>query len=211
MKSSVYKRPNKPKFLNVDKTRRSDLIDAPNAEALKVNEPITVDRATECHVTPSDVAQRMVDWLDACPDHHVIEPSAGNGALVSALLDSGHVADRITAVERHLTLVNALHDRFSDVSLCGIHSDCFLEFVSKADASNQPDFQRALLNPPFRKTKAHINATIHLLSQSPTGDWALVALVPITFNHPDAELLEILPNDTFSLAKVNTKIIRIES
>lgn len=38
----------------------------------------------------------------------------------------------------------------------------------------------------------------------------LVALVPITFQHPDAEHLETLPPDTFSTAKVHTKIIRIE-
>ena len=37
----------------------------------------------------------------------------------------------------------------------------------------------------------------------------LVALVPITFQHDEAETLENLSNDTFSAAKVNTKIIRI--
>jgi hypothetical protein len=38
----------------------------------------------------------------------------------------------------------------------------------------------------------------------------LVALVPITFQHDDAETLETLPPDTFATAKVHTKIIRIE-
>lgn len=37
----------------------------------------------------------------------------------------------------------------------------------------------------------------------------LVALVPVTFEHPEAEHLETLPPDTFSTARVHTKIIRI--
>ena len=37
----------------------------------------------------------------------------------------------------------------------------------------------------------------------------LVALVPVTFEYPEAEQLETLPPDTFSTARVHTKIIRI--
>jgi hypothetical protein len=37
----------------------------------------------------------------------------------------------------------------------------------------------------------------------------LVALVPVTFSHDEAETLETLPSDTFATAKVFTKIIRV--
>jgi len=38
----------------------------------------------------------------------------------------------------------------------------------------------------------------------------LVALVPVTYQHDDAEALETLPRDTFSTVNVSTKIIRFE-
>jgi len=204
---SIYKRPNKPKRVDVEPKRR-----APERAQLVVPAaPIIVDRVTECHVTPPHVAELMTDCLDPCEDHHVIEPSAGTGNLISALLDSGHPADRITAVERHLSLVDTLHTRFAEHPLKNIHGSCFLDYVEPENIQTEPVFQRAIVNPPFSKTKRHMQALINLLSQSPSLDWSLVALVPITYNHPDAELIEILPDDTFSLAKVNTKVIRIRS
>lgn len=61
------------------------------------------------------------------------------------------------------------------------------------------------MNPPFSDVRKHVAAALALLA--PGG--ALVALVPVTFQHDRAETLETLPDDTFSTARVNTKIIRI--
>ena len=36
-----------------------------------------------------------------------------------------------------------------------------------------------------------------------------MALVPVTFEHPEADYLETLPPDTFSTARVHTKIVRM--
>ena len=47
MKPSVYRRPAKPLYAPV--TRRRDFEALPKAEPVEV---VTVDRATECHVTP---------------------------------------------------------------------------------------------------------------------------------------------------------------
>ncbi|MNE94482.1 hypothetical protein D3C80_1924490 [compost metagenome] len=66
------------------------------------------------------------------------------------------------------------------------------------------------MNPPFREVKKHMNAALSLMGQGGHMEAAvLVALVPVTYNHDDAETLEYLPATTFANAKVNTKIIRI--
>lgn len=107
MKANVYSRPAKPLFVSVK--QRDDFEKLAKAEPIGI---VAVDKATECHVTPDNVADRMVSYLGPTGDYLTLEPSAGTG-------------------------------------------------------------------------------------------------VPITFEHPDAQTLEVLPSDTFASAKVNTKIIRI--
>jgi hypothetical protein len=79
--------------------------------------------------------------------------------------------------------------------------DDFLDF-----AANSHKFNRIVMNPPFRKIKQHMSAAINLLEAE---DAILIALVPITYQHDEAETLETLSADTFASAKVNTKIIGI--
>jgi phospholipid N-methyltransferase len=191
MDSSVYARPNKPKYIG--RARKGD-IDKPTFNELY--QPIVVDKSTECHVTPVDVAESMVDYLDY-DGGSVLEPSAGTGSLIDALLRDGVPFYSISAVERHFNLHEALIDKYVDGRF--IFSDDFLDFSPETSSYN-----RIIMNPPFRKVKQHINKALSLLS----ADGILVALVPITYNHPDMVELEILPNDTFASAKVNTKIIR---
>ena len=78
MKQSVYSRPNKPKRAYTDRLERvpERVPDLPSL--------VEVDTATECHVTPADVAARMVDYLGAVQGV-VLEPSAGTGNLLNAL------------------------------------------------------------------------------------------------------------------------------
>lgn len=71
-------------------------------------------------------------------------------------------------------------------------------------------YPRIIMNPPFSEVRKHIAAALTLLGRGGHEAHAvLVALVPTTFVHPNAETLEILPTDTFATAKVHTKIIRI--
>ncbi|MEP2387369.1 MAG: methyltransferase type 11, partial [Hyphomonas sp.] len=56
----------------------------PILEVWKIQEPLVIDRAGECHVTPADVAARMVDYLGRPGAFNTLEPNAGTGALVSA-------------------------------------------------------------------------------------------------------------------------------
>lgn len=194
---SIYRRPNKPLFVQV--TQRRDPAPLPT---LDLAAPIAVDKATECHVTPSDVAARMVSYLGPCGDKLTLEPSAGTGQLVRALLAAGQSKFEICQVERHNGLAAQLY------KLGPVINRCFLEYAE--EARSKVEFPRVIMNPPFSQVRQHVRAALSLMGRNGHDcPPVLVALVPITFDHQDAETLEVLPPDTFALAKVSTKIIRI--
>lgn len=195
---AMYSRPKKPMFIPV--TSR----DEPKAlEDFKAPEIITVDRATECHVTPMDVALRMVGYLGPAGDYLTLEPSAGTGQLAKALISTGHSSCELTMIERHINLASKLYAIGPTINCC------FLEYAE--EVKGQAEFPRIIMNPPFSACKKHIRAAVSLLGKGGHQEPArLVALVPITFEMDGAEELERLPQDTFATAKVHTKIIRFE-
>lgn len=196
MNPAVYKRPDKPLRLSVK--RRDDFAPVAVAPAPEI---VAVDRATECHVTPPDVAARMVEYLGRRGDYLTLEPSAGTGNLSRALLDSGHSRYELCQIERHIKLAAGLH-KYGPVI-----NRCFLEYAE--EARGKVEFPRIIMNPPFSDVRKHIAAARSLMGhhgheEAPT----LVALVPITFEADAMETLERLPDDTFATAKVRTKIVR---
>ncbi len=198
MKKSVYSRPNKPMFIPVQR-RNSGAI----PEVREIQEPLVIDRVSECHVTPADVAGRMVDYLGRPGDLNTLEPSAGTGALVSALLASGHNPNVICAVERHHKLARTV--RRLGVA---VFEGCFLEYAERV--WGRVEFPRIIMNPPFSQVRKHLKAARSLLGRNGhQGPSTLVALVTITFEHEGAETMEILPEDTFSTCRVRTKIVKI--
>lgn len=198
MKTNVYTRPAKPLGLTV-KDRRDF---APITKTAPI-EIIAVDRATECHVTPNDVAARMVGYLGPVGDYLTLEPSAGTGQLARALLASGHSKYALTMIERHNTLAARLH------ALGPTINRCFLEWA--AEVRGRIEYPRILMNPPFSDVRKHVAAALTLLGRGGHDEPAtLIALVPVTFEHPDAVELERLPSSTFATAKVWTKIVRFQ-
>lgn len=197
MKPNVYSRPAKPLFVPVK--QRNDFVELAKAEPVEI---IAVDKFTECHVTPPDVAARMVRYLGPVGDYLTLEPSAGTGQLTKALLASGHSQFELTQVERHIKLASGL------VQYGPVINRCFLEWAGEVAGS--VCYPRIIMNPPFRDVRKHMAAALSLLGQGGHEEPAtLVALVPTTFDHPEAETLEVLPVDTFATARVNTKVIRI--
>ena len=194
---AIYCRPNKP--LTIPVRKRGD---APPLAMVEAPEIIAVDRATECHVTPDDVARRMVDYLGPQGDYLTLEPSAGTGQLARALIASGHSPAELTMIERHYKLAAGLHRIGPTINRC------FLEYAD--EVKGKAEFPRIIMNPPFREARRHVAAALSLLGRGGHVEPAtLVALVPVTFEHPEAEHLETLPPDTFSTARVHTKIIRM--
>jgi len=167
--------------------------------------PVMVDKFTECHVTPPNVAARMVAAFGRCGDWLTLEPSAGTGSLLRALLDAGQSQFEITAIERHIGLANALRGEFP----VPVINECFLEYADRVRGG--VEFPRVIMNPPFSQVRKHIAAALSLMGRGGHPEPArLVALVPVTFEHPDAVTLERLPADTFATARVFTKIIQID-
>ena len=202
MDKSLYSRPSKARTMIVKDRRR-----APTQALPELSQIIAIHRDSECHVTPQNAANTMVEALEAPTDTDVLEPQAGTGNLVKTLLDYGHSPSRIAMIERSYQLCEGLKIR-SDISLVADPiNECFLEYAKAT--KNTTGYSRIITNPPFRKAKAHVNAALDLLTTSVNGNAILVALVPITFKHDEEELIEILPNDTFTTAAVHTKIIRI--
>jgi hypothetical protein len=185
---SRYSRPAKPLFVPVPK--RDWLSRSISAGELPT--PIAVDVNSECHVTPHDVASRMADLIGDLRAVDVLEPSAGTGNLAKAVLAAGCDRDRLTLVELHTRLASGLQ------GLGKVECADFLEWARTA-----PKFGAIIMNPPFSRVKAHMAAAASLLAPGGT----LVALVPVTFDGLGFEEYERLPVDTFSAAKVHTKIV----
>lgn len=203
MNKDLYSRPPKPKTLSV--TRRGG---APEKALPELPQIVEVDRYSECHVTPPDVAARMVDYLGPVGDFLTLEPSAGTGNLIAALYESGHSRHELTAIERHYALCKEIRKRFSGSQYIDVIQQCFLEYAQTAQGGIE--FPRILMNPPFREVRKHMAAALSLLGNGGHDGCTLVALVPITYQNDEAETLEELDSETFSAAKVFTKIIRIE-
>lgn len=202
MDDSLYSRPNKPKRVLVRK--RSG---APEMAFTELPQAIEIDSATECHVTPPDVAARMVEYLGPVGDFLTLEPSAGTGSLLAALIESGHSVNETVAIERHHGLCKAIRLRFQGCQYIDPMQRCFLEYAE--EWAGRGDYPRIIMNPPFKQIRKHMAAALSLLGRGGhNGPTVLVALVPITYQHQDAELVEELPSDTFPSCQVSTKIIR---
>lgn len=193
----IYERPNKPMLPSRSPIKRSAFDGRPKAREISV--PLVVSDATNCFVTPKDVAERVAQYADV-QGFDVLEPSAGTGNLVHAALSAG--AQSVCAVERAYELVSHVKKRFHGHNNVTIHHGCFIEYAAECFT-----FERIIMNPPYSKViKKHMNAAYKLLAEG----GLLVAIVPVTYEHEHMQTLEQLSRDTFSGTSVSTKIIMIE-
>jgi hypothetical protein len=197
MKRACYTMPNPPRPILIQPRRDFEKI-----REIEAREVVAVDKATECHVTPPDVAARMVRYLGPQGDYLTLEPSAGTGNITRALLDAGHSRHELTQVERHNSLADGLY-KYGPVI-----NRCFLEWAD--EVRGKVHYPRIIMNPPFSHVRRHMAAARSLLGLGGHDLATLVALVPITFEMHGAETLETLGDDTFATAKLRTKIIRLQ-
>lgn len=118
--------------------------------------------------TPEPVARAAVLAADVREGHRILEPSAGDGALVRAImlhLDEQGVDYDLCAVERRLDLFNRLN-----CLAIGAHMGDFLEYEP-----SQP-FDRVVMNPPFSKGQAVLHVRHAMTLLRPGG--RLVAILP---------------------------------
>ena len=207
MNKSIYTRPDKPRWMIVPDRER-----VPEREPVTVPKLVTVDRSTECFVTPGPVIDLMLDYAGIEDGHHLLEPSAGTGAIANRLR-AEFPASKIDVFELAFTLRNILKEQ--GYNLTGS------DFLESGD--NGP-YDRILMNPPFRKL-ADIDHVLHAYScLKPGGRLVAIMGAGAFFNSQNkakdfrswldcqgGEFYD-LPEDSFkdSGTGVNSKIIIID-
>jgi protein-L-isoaspartate O-methyltransferase len=173
--------------------------------------------APQLFPTPPALAERMVEEADIQPNHRVLEPSAGTGAIVDAIRAAIQAVSGqcdIEAVEINPTLAHrlAFHDALGENR---VHPGDFLE-----QNDNLGQFDRIVMNPPF-ENGADIKHIQHAMKMLKPGG----RLVAICANGPRQQTTlkplaensggwyEDLPAGTFASqgTNVNTALLLIEN
>lgn len=92
--------------------------------------------------TPEELAKEMVDWADIESHHKCLEPSAGRGRIVNAILEKSKY---INLVEFNLENYNYLCSEY--IALLNIWNKDFLQICDEKDFPQTYD--RIIMNPPF--------------------------------------------------------------
>lgn len=182
-------------------------IDAEKFQAMRdqLKAGVQIVTAPQLFPTPADLAARMVDLADIEPGMRVLEPSAGTGRIVDAIL-AAHEAVELAALEINGPLARALHDKHGTGKPSVYEAD-FLEW-------ELGKFDRILMNPPFSnaddiKHIQHARSMLkpggRLVAICANGPRQRAALEPI------ADIWEDLPKGTFqeSGTSVNAALLVI--
>lgn len=182
--------------------------DAEKFEALQesLKAGVQVVSANQLFPTPTDLARRMVEEAEIDRGMAVLEPSAGTGSILTALMEYP-IDDSVTvrAIEMNYDLSRLLSQRFEDVK--NERAD-FLELKPREGEA----YDRILMNPPF-ENGADIKHIMHALTFLKPGG----RLVAICANGPRqndklkplADSWEELPAGTFEGTQVRSVLLVI--
>lgn len=114
--------------------------------------------------TPPALADRVVEEADIREGDLVLEPSAGKGDLIEAVLRR-QPRCHVVAVERVWTLTAILREKFEHVKV-----EDPMDFIEWAGQFAWPTFDRVVMNPPFEKGQDadHVQAAYALLKPGGT-------------------------------------------
>lgn len=186
-------------------------------QALKetLNAGVQTVTAPELFPTPPELANRIIKEAEIQDGHTVLEPSAGTGAILSALFaETTTTPDQVKAVEINSSVCRQFRQRFPTTP---IQEADFLSLNGELG-----DFDRILMNPPFSAEIEHVQ---HAFDHLKKGG-KLVAIMsegPFFRSDKKAENFrqwfeeiggtsEKLPRDTFkeSGTSVSTRLVTIE-
>jgi protein-L-isoaspartate O-methyltransferase len=124
---------------------------------------VRVVQADQLFPTPDALVARMIDLADIRPEHRVLEPSAGTGAIVRALQKIGVTHMRF--VEINAALASTTGARCADFLAC----------------TDLGTFDRVVMNPPFADGQdvAHVLHAFTMLN--PGGRLVAVMSAGVTF------------------------------
>jgi protein-L-isoaspartate O-methyltransferase len=185
-----------------------------------LNAGVQVVTAPQLFPTPPEIAARMVQLAGIEPQHRVLEPSAGTGAIIAALPECAAVVvvERSNALCRRLNTTpkvsRVVEGDFLEVTSNGHEAppDLFQQLPESNGSIGQ--FDRILMNPPF-ENGSDIKHITHALSFLKPGG----RLVAICANGPRqkeklqgiADWWEELPPDTFSGTGVRTVLLTVDN
>jgi protein-L-isoaspartate O-methyltransferase len=178
---------------------------------------VQVIAAPQLFPTPPALAERMVEEADIQPNHHVLEPSAGTGAILQAIM-ADDKARAVVAIEINGQLADRLR---SEYILTDVICTDFLQYERIDGSLGGPrPFDRIVMNPPF-ENGADIKHIQHAMKMLKPGG----RLVAICANGPRQQSTlkplaensggwyEDLPAGTFASqgTNVNTALLLIEN
>ena len=137
--------------------------------ALRGGEPVQVVSAPQLFPTPSIIAEQMVAYAGIEEKSRILEPSAGTGNILNAIMDNNKGIP--VAIEIDPALCEMLKNKFP---LTDVHNRDFLNY----DCGNWK-FDCILMNPPFKNGEdiKHIKHALTCLKDGGT-------LVAICANGP---------------------------
>lgn len=147
--------------------------------------------------TPTAVVERLIQLADLAPGMSVLEPSAGRGAIASAVASTGAVVDCVELQEDNFRALEAAD---------------YVHGLLRGDFLNlQPDlasYDRVVMNPPFARQQDITHVTHALDFLRPGGLLVAVMSASVTFRQGRAEefrklvadrggQIQALPDDAF--------------
>jgi predicted RNA methylase len=156
--------------------------------AVQTGTAVDEKKKFQFYPTPPELAARVAERarLRACS---VLEPSAGHGALVFASMNAG--ANRVDCFElnpeTYLELKRRMDSRYNGTeAMSEVQIECADFLTIKA----QPNYDRVVMNPPFRN-KQDLKHIAHATGFLKPGG----RLVAILFPHTDEEIESYLGED----------------
>lgn len=138
--------------------------------ALASGVDVDAARTAEQFFTPPAVAAEVFSRAELRADHHVLEPSAGMGALLAEPIRLGCL---ITAVEADERLATGLAGLLGGGHGCGVWNADFLTWEPVARAP----IDRVVMNPPFGRGKDMLHV-IHALRLLRPGGRLVAVMSP---------------------------------
>lgn len=173
----------------------------------KVDDATARKKEYQAFYTPPALAKRLVELAQIQPGNVVLEPSAGEGAIVQAVIDTGVRLGGLTAVELDEeampVLIKVVEGREAVV-----YNEDFLHLPLR-----RGDFDRILMNPPFSRNQdvAHVARALPLLAP---GGVLVAVMSPNTARQKFQDLIfahdydvEEVPAGTFKEAGTNIATI----
>lgn len=135
-------------------------------EAIDAGQAVDQKKTLEQFFTPPDIARQAVEAAQIGAGHRVLEPSAGDGALIEAIAKAQPEAI-IAALEIDPVMIERLGEKWGLRATIGEGDFLAIEWPS--------DFDRVVMNPPFGRgaDMAHVTKALGLLKP----DGILVAIM----------------------------------